>query len=126
MAGQTYTVEGLDNLVRTLGRAGHDLDDLKDANRRAGEIVAREGSARAPRRSGKLAASVRPARQARRARVSAGGARVPYAGPIHWGWQARHIAPDPFIAWGAQATEPQWQQAYRADVQRALDRVRGA
>lgn len=125
MAGETYKVEGLDNLIRTLHRAGADIEDLKDANRAAGEIVAREGSARAPRRTGKLAASVRPARQVRRARVSAGGARVPYAGPIHWGWQARNIAPNPFISWGAQATEPQWTEAYRRDVVQALSHVRG-
>lgn len=125
MAGETYRVEGLDNLIRTLNRCSADMSDLKDANRAAGEIVARDANTRAPHRSGKLAASIRPARQVRRARVSAGSARVPYAGPIHWGWQARGIRPNPFISWGAQATEPEWSEAYRRDVADALARVRG-
>jgi hypothetical protein len=125
MAGQTVRVEGLNNLVRTLNRASADLSDLKDAHAAAGRLVAADAIPRAPRVSGRLAGSVRPARQARRARVMAGGARVPYAGPIHWGWQARNIRPDPFISWAAMATETQWTEGYRRDVQAALDRVKG-
>jgi len=122
----TARVEGLDALVRTLNRAAVDISDLKDANRAAGETVASEASVRAPRgRTGKLAASVRAARQARRARVMVGSARVPYAGPIHWGWPARGIAAQPFAATAAQATEPRWRAAYLDAVQRALDKVRG-
>jgi len=125
VAGETLKVEGLDNLIRTLNRAGIDLSDMKRANRSAGEIVARDAIGRAPRLTGKLVASVRPTQAVRRARVNAGGARVPYAGPIHWGWQARNIAPNPFISWGAQATEPQWVESYRCDVVEALSHVRG-
>jgi len=124
--GVTAKVEGLDNLVRTLNRASVDLSDLKDANRAAGETVASEASTRAPRgKTGKLAASVRAARQVRRARVMVGGARVPYAGPIHWGWPSRNITAQPFAAIAAQATEPRWAEQYRRAVVAALDKVRG-
>lgn len=126
MADPVAKVEGLDRLVRTLGKAKVDLSDLKDANRAAGETVAGASRASSPRRSGHLAGSVRSARQVRRARVMAGKSSVPYAGPIHWGWPARGIAAQPFIAEAAQATEGQWAETYRKDVQRVLDQVQGA
>lgn len=119
-------IEGLAALVRSLQRAGVDLSELKDATRAAGEIVAREAEARAPRRSGALAGSVRAMRQVRRARIQAGTSRVPYAGPIHWGWPARHIGAQPFVSDAAQATEPQWTAQYVKDVEAALAKVKGA
>jgi hypothetical protein len=119
-------VEGLATLVRTMRKAGEDLADLKDANARAAAIVVGRASATAPRRSGRLAASVRGTRAAGRARVQAGRASVPYAGPIHFGWPARRIAAQPFLSDAARATEPQWLPTYVKDVQAALDKVRGA
>jgi hypothetical protein len=118
-------VEGLNNLVRTMKRAGVDIHELKDAHHAAGEIVARDAAARAPRDTGALAGSIKAARQVRRARVQAGSSRVPYAAPIHWGWPARNIAANPFISDAAQATEPRWVEQYQRDVQHALDQVRG-
>lgn len=125
MAESTARVEGLDNLIRTMRRAGRDIADLKDAHQRAGEIVASEAQAIAPRRSGRLAGTIRAAKQVRRAQVSAGRASVPYAGPIHWGWPSRNIEPQPFLSDAAQNTESRWTDGYRQDVQRALDKVRG-
>lgn len=126
MADEGVRIEGLDTLVRTLNRAGVDITELKDAHKRAGEIVATEAESRAPRVSGKLAGSIRSARQAKRARVQAGRASVPYAGPIHWGWPRRNIEPNPFLSDAAQATESRWRDAYVHDVQAALDKVKGA
>lgn len=123
--GTTLQIEGLATLVRTLKKAGVDISELKDAHRRAGEIVAHEAALRAPRRTGKLAGSIRAAKQVRRARVQAGGARVPYAGPIHWGWPSRGIAPQPFLTDAAQATESRWTAQYVKDVEAALSKVKG-
>lgn len=123
--GPTYEVAGLDNLVRTLKRAGGDINDLKDAHKRAGQIVQSAAAARAPRLSGALAGSIKSARQQRRARVTAGGARVPYGPAIHWGWPARNIAANPFISEAAQDTESEWRRGYEHDVQKAVDNVRG-
>jgi hypothetical protein len=122
----TVRVEGLDRLVRTLGKAGHDVGDLKDAHAAVGRLVAGAAQSIAPRRSGALANSVRASRQAKRAQVVAGGARVPYAGPIHWGWPSRGMAADPFISVAAQSTESTWVPMYRRDVVAALDKVKGA
>jgi hypothetical protein len=122
----TVRVEGLDRLVSTMRKAGADLSDLKEAHAAAGRIVAGDAQARAPRSSGALANSVRASRQAKRAQVVAGGARVPYAGPVHWGWPARGIAARPFISQAAQATESRWVPVYLRDVKAAVDKVRGA
>jgi Bacteriophage HK97-gp10, putative tail-component len=124
--GVGIKVEGLNELVRTMKRAGVDITELKDANQQAGEIVAAYAQATAPRRSGRLAASVRSTKQVRRARIQAGRAAVPYAGPIHWGWPAHHIAAQPFIADAATATQPTWLAAYQDAIETALSHVRGA
>jgi len=58
--------------------------------------------------------------------VQAGRASVPYAGPIHWGWPARNIEPQPFLTDAAVATEPRWTAQYLEDVEAALAKVKGA
>jgi len=119
-------IEGLNTLARTMRKAGEDLADMKDANVRAAAIVVARAAAIAPRRSGRLAATLRTSRVAGRARVMGGRANVPYGPPIHWGWQARGITADPFISIAAQDTESQWLPQYLDDVQKALDKVEGA
>jgi hypothetical protein len=51
-----------------------------------------------PVRTGALKGSIRTAAQQRRVIVRAGGARVPYANPIHWGWFRRGIKPNQFFS----------------------------
>lgn len=119
-------VEGARQLRRTLKRAGDDLGDLKDANKRAGDIVANAASRSAPRRSGALAGSLRASRAAASATVRGGGARIPYANPIHWGWPARNIKAQPFLSDAATSTQPVWLPAYEADVKRIVNRIEGA
>jgi hypothetical protein len=118
-------IVGLNRFVTTMRKAGADMDELKDAHRRAGDIVANEARTRAPRRTGRLSSSIRPARQVRRTRIMAGGAATRYAGPIHWGWPARRIGAQPFLVDAAHATEPRWLPAYLDDVEKALAQVKG-
>jgi hypothetical protein len=118
-------VEGLNTLVRTLKRAQLDVTELTEANAAAGRTVAAAAELRVPKRTGKLAGSIRAVKQVRRARVQAGRASVPYAGPIHWGWATRGISPQPFISVAARATEPEWAAGYRKEVERVLAKVRG-
>lgn len=125
-AGKVLQVEGARELRRTLKRAGEDLDDLKGAHREAAKVVEPVAVSKVPRRSGRLAASIRSSGTTAAAIVRAGYASVPYAGPIHWGWAARHIEPQPFIYEAAIETQPKWADAYRDEVQKILDRVRGA
>ncbi|GIG69741.1 HK97 gp10 family phage protein [Phytomonospora endophytica] len=127
MAREAFTidVDGAAQLRRTLRKAGADAADLKDANAAAAAIVARAGAAAAPRRTGRLAASVRGNRAVGAAVVRAGGARVPYAAPIHWGWPRRGIAAQPFLSDAARATEALWLAAFFRDMQSICDTVRG-
>ena len=93
MAGITVGVEGLRPLIRDLEKAGAEVDDLKDVF--AG--IAAEGAQTAqrftPSRSGALRATVRGNRAKNKAVVTFGKARVPYAGPIIYGWPKRNIKP---------------------------------
>lgn len=125
MPQPAVVVEGLSRFSATLRRAGEGLDDLKDANRRTGDIVATTAMRRAPKRSGNLAASVRSARAANRVTVSAGSASVPYAGPIHWGWPARNITAQPFISDAAVQDQPVYERYYLGEIQKLLDAVKG-
>lgn len=118
-------IDGLPRLRRALREVGRDVADLKAANAKAAALVAAASSPRAPRRSGALAASVRGNRAAGRASIAAGGAALPYAGPIHWGWPARNIAPNPFIVEAAQATESLWLAAYAEDLDRLAASIDG-
>lgn len=127
MLDTSVKVEGARELRRTLKKAGSDLADLKDANAKVGQLVAQESRPNAPvGRTGRLAASVRANRAAAKAVVSAGGGAVPYAGPIHWGWPARHITAQPFISVTAVATQPRWLPLYEQDIQQICDSVKGA
>lgn len=119
------TVDGLGDLRRALRKLGEDAADLKEANAAVAAFVANVAAGRAPRRSGRLGASVRGNRAVSRARVTAGGGVAPYAGPIHWGWPARHIEGDPFVIDAAQSTQDVWLALYVRDLDRLTDRVGG-
>jgi ribosomal protein L4 len=80
-------VRGVDELVAALPRyENHVWTAAKAAARVAAEHTSDQTQARLPRRSGRLAGSVRVAkRKGSRQRVSMGKARVPYAGFIEFG-----------------------------------------
>jgi len=118
-------IAGLSKLRRALRDMQGDAEDLKEANARAAAIVAARATATAPRRTGRLAGSVRGNRAVSRAQIAAGGATVPYAGPIHWGWPARGITAQPFVSDAAVDTEPIWLPQYQADLDRAVAKVGG-
>lgn len=57
--GLRVEVLGADTLARTLDGAAHDLADMSDANRKAGQLLAQHAAGSAPRRTGRLAGSIR-------------------------------------------------------------------
>ena len=119
-------VHGTKELRRTLKQAGDNLKDLKTVNRGVGEYIARGSRGSAPRRSGALAASARASSAVSKVQVLVGRASVPYAGPIHWGWAARNISPNPWVANTAIGTQGTWLPMYERGIQKELDKVRGA
>lgn len=125
MSSPVYKVEGGRELRRTLRQAGDDLQDLTKAHREAAEIAARASSALAPVKSGRLRDTIRAAGTKTAGVVRAGFARVPYAGPIHWGWGRRHIKAQPFISRGAQDSEGRWIRVYEDYIQTTIEKVKG-
>ena len=93
----TVQVEGLQQTVRALEKVGVSIDDLKDAF----SALAKEGAAKAksyaPARTGHLAASIRGNRAKNKAVITAGRSKVPYAGPINYGWPSHGIKANPFM-----------------------------
>lgn len=115
-------VKGLDTFVSTMGKAAKALQDMDPAHSAASALIASAVAAAAPRRTGRLAGSVRAAG----GRSGAVDVTAPYAGPIEWGWPTRHIDGTHFAMNAARATEPQWVKYYEDAVQKAVDEVRGA
>ena len=90
-------VTGAKELRRALKTMDHRLDDLKDVHSDAGELVASRARQLVPYLSGALGESIRTDRRATGASVLAGRSRIPYAGPIHFGWPGHNIEPQPFL-----------------------------
>lgn len=97
--------------------------DIKDTHKAAAEPVKREAMTLVPKRSGTLAATLRTAGVATGGRVRAGLGRVPHAGPIHFGWPARNIAPQPFLYDALDARQRQVVDVYE---ERINDMIRRA
>jgi len=137
-------IEGGRELRRALRTAAGDLDDLKTAHKQVAAVVASAAQEDAPKRSGKLAGSIRPNSGQRYARVSVGNNRstaagIPYAGPIHWGWPTGspklpakvrnirgrewYIAPNPFVTDAATRTEPVWSRICAAALEDIVDQI---
>jgi hypothetical protein len=116
-------IVGEARLISTLDGAAKDLADLPGIED-AAKIITAAGSAGAPRRTGRLAGSLRSARSG--PNVAAMTSPLVYAVPIHWGRPAHSIAANPFLIRAADQTQTQWSKAVEHSAQAALDKVQGA
>jgi hypothetical protein len=123
--GPHIEVTGRAELVRTMKAAGADLKDLNAANKEAAAVVAPESRARTPRRSGRLAGTVRPAGTRAAAIVRIGSRTVPYAGPIIFGWPGHHITAQPGPVEALTTTEPRWLPVYLNAIDAILNKIKG-
>ena len=124
--GVRTEIIGADRCAATLNVAAYRLARLDSAPRQASVTVASETRRRAPRRTGRLAASVAPSPQGNAARVIV-AAR--YAWPVHSGVRAPlpgHQPGRPFAANAADATEAVWVGQYADNVNRVMGTVKGA
>ncbi len=71
--------------------------ELATIHKKAVKPVVDTAKVLAPRRSGRLAGSIRALGSQTSGRVAVGKKSVPYAGVIHYGWPARNIAAQPFL-----------------------------
>lgn len=120
-------VEGAAQLRRTLKDASSDLvKEMAGTHRQVSALVVAQARPGAPHRTGALAASLRPGGTQTKAVVRAGGAAVPYAGPIHWGWAARNIPANPFVVRVVDDSEAAITATYLTRVDEILGHVKGA
>ena len=90
-------VSGAKEFRAKLHQMGIELQDFKTINKLIAENVASDARGRAPVVTGTLAGDIRGGGTKTRAYVSVGRKRIPYAGPIHFGWPARNIQANPFL-----------------------------
>jgi len=121
--GARVEVVGGPRCVATLNVAATRLGRLTDGSRRASDVIASTARLRAPKRTGRLAASIAPSPQGSTARV-----RVPvrYAWPVHSGVPSLGQPARPFLANAAELTEPVWVEGYRRNVEQVMSKVEGA
>lgn len=108
--------------------------DLKGAYRTAARVVEVSAKQEAPRRSGRLAGSVKAKGTTTGASIVAGGLKaVPYAGPIHYGWPSRPnrakgwrggpIKPNKFLTRAAAQSVDTIVDLLGDELQRVLNKV---
>lgn len=97
MPSVSVRVQGLNQLVRSLQKAGVEVDDLKGAFSKMSRLGADYAAGFAPKRTGKMAARIRGNKAKNKAVVMAGGATTPYAGVNNYGWPARGIEASGFM-----------------------------
>src|SRR5699024_12861893 len=105
-------------------------EDMKTTHNSSAGIAASRTSSWAPSVRGRLAGTVSVRGTKTAAIVRAGNIRkskggVPYANPIHWGWRARNIRPNPFLSYSAQSTEPTWLPLFMKELNKAISKVEG-
>lgn len=133
MGKAVYEVEGARELRASMRKLGQDVNDFKPIHAKVGNYVGSVAATQAPRFTGTLASTWRPGSAATNATVRFGGAAAPYANAVHWGTGARegrtgphNIRPTPFAVDAAHSTEPTWVPWYQAEMQKMVDKVRGA
>ncbi len=118
------SVTGLKEAVKSFSKVHPEVvAAIKAVNLAAAKRVASLAEQKAPRVSGKLAGNIRAGATKFAASVRVGGASVPYAAPIHWGWPSRNIAPKKFLYEALDEVRPQVVLEYNAGVSLALDKA---
>lgn len=115
-------VTGAEQLSASLARFKTELGDLGRAHRAAALIIAAAASRSAPRRTGALAASIRPEA------LRSGAAVVVdarYGGVVHAGWPAGGIPARPFLTRAVASSAAAWVGCYEAEVAAAAAKVWG-
>lgn len=122
-AGPAVQVKGAKELRRALKHMDADVKDLRDINLAAARVVADRAEVIVPKRSGRLRGSIKPTATKSRGNVVSGSRMVPYAGPIHFGWPARNIEPQPFLYDALDDRRNQVVEKYESEIERLVNRL---
>ena len=109
-------ITGVREAARDLERLGVRVEDLKAAFGRISAEALPVYRGFTPVRTGRLRGNYRQGRTKNRAVLYVGGASVPYAGPIQYGWAARNIQGAHFIEKGDEAMGPRAVDAIEAEL----------
>ncbi len=134
------SVENLSLTVKAMKELGASREVLTEPGYQGALILIRQAKSLVPVKTGALSASMRPRRIQRGGSVQAGGKRVPYANPIHWGWLVvsnahrgklkpgtyRGIKPQPFFSEALGYTRDEILQNYERLMQQTIDNLPGA
>ena len=128
MANEPLKIKNLNNVIRALKQLETPASEISAAGMEAAKIVIRyanlpQAVGGAPERTGALKRSMRPAKVQRGAKVRAGGAKVPYANPIHWGWFKRNIKPNPFFYRALGKNVDEIYKTYADQLRKLIQRV---
>lgn len=116
-------VKGEETLALTLRRFAAGLDDMASTHKAAADLALQAARARAPVKTGQLRASGLATSAPGYGDITFSAV---YAGPIHWGWPARHIAPSLFATKGVEESQERWLEIYQDALQEDLGKVTGA
>lgn len=117
-------VEGLRELRKALTQIDPELrKELKTINRKSVDPVYRRALTEVPKRTGRLASTIRILGSQRAGQVAAGRKSVPYAGPIHWGWPKHNIAPNPFLERALDQSRNSVKAIWQTELQRVVDKA---
>lgn len=112
-------MDGARDLVAGLEDAASDLARLEDtAGAEAAELLAARALSRTPRRSGRLAGTVRAAAPGT---VTAGGPAAPYAPYVHYG--TRYMRGRPFLTETLDDTTPAVVALYATAITETINRI---
>lgn len=123
-SGARIQVEGVSSLARAFRKAGEEgaRDFLIAANKEAAATVEAAARPLVPTRNGSLLATLKSSGAAKGGVVQIGRARVPYAGPVHFGWfkprvwgsttARRPIRPNPFLFEALDKRRAQVEETY--------------
>lgn len=123
MAGLKVRLDGGRQLRAGLAEIEGGINDLKAAHREAADIAATASAALAPSVSGSLRRTIRAAGTKTAGVIRAGTKRVPYAGPIHWGWGRRNITGAFFLSDGARNSEGRWIRVYEDHLEKLVNKL---
>ena len=115
-------VDGFGVALRDLEQLRDDLNTLPEAWHDIAARAATAAAGLAPHRSGRLAGTVQVVEARGRAVVTAGSAAVPYAGPINYGWPARHIRAALFLERAGDQVTPEAAEILQTEANRAIER----
>lgn len=114
-------VKGLREFTRYLEKVGVAASDLSAVMQDVGDDIAAAARPLTRPKSGTLAGSIRPAKTKTQAKVRAGSARVPWAGPQHFGWARRNIAPKLYLYRALDQRRTQVLARFDQGVQNIID-----